>query len=831
MPAFPRPVGPLLLCALLFFTSLGLAACDSPAERAESHYQRGMALLAEGDTDRALLEFRNVFRLNGEHIKARLEYARIERERGETRDALGQYLRIVDQDPTNVVALRAVAELALDAGDFATAEENTTAAAKLAPADPAIRALKATLDFRHPETRQAAIDMARGVLVDAPDTVLAHMVLIADRLNAGAPAEAIPLIEAGLRSAPADENLHMARLAALEQLGNTAETGAELRRMAELFPSNDGVTQALIQWYLREKDPDGAEAVLRATAAKTPDDPKAALAVAQFLLETRGADAAIAELDTRIATAADPTPFQRARAGLDFTQGRTDQAIATLRGLLVGAEPSDSTRDLQVSLAEMLAESADKSSDRTAEASRNGIAEASALLGTVIAGDGNNIAALKLRAKMAIDADNPAQAIQDMRTASTSAPRDPEIMTIMALAHERDGSRDLASERLAMAVEASNQAPGESLRYARFLMQDERAGPAEGVIVDALRRAPENPELLLMLGQIHLDRHDWARAAQVAAILRKQGSPTADAMAASLETASLQGQGRAAEVITSLEGMAGPDGADAQAMASLMQSYVAAGDLDAAQAYLDGVLSKDPANLAGRLMRAGLDQVRGDPAAAEALYRAVIADAPALPQAHQAYYAFLMRQGRPDEAAAALDAGISAAPEDATLLFTKAGLLESRGDVDGAITAYETLYARDSASQILANNLASLIATYRDDPASLERAFNIARRLRGSDVPYFQDTYGWILHRRGDDAQALDYLGPAAKALPDNALVQFHLAETEWALKQVVEARASYARALAAVEAGSPLPQAETVRARLAEIDAHPATPPLPPKG
>ena len=124
---------------------------------------------------------------------------------------------------------------------------------------------------------------------------------------------------------------------------------------------------------------------------------------------------------------------------------------------------------------------------------------------------------------------------------------------------------------------------------------------------------------------------------------------------------------------------------------------------------------------------------------------------------------------------------------------------------------------------MLANNLASLLASYRDDPASLERAFAIARRLRGSDVPHFQDTYGWILHRRGDNDQALGYLAPAAAALPGNALVQFHLAETELALGRRAEARASFARAVAAAEAGSPLPQLAAVRQRLAEIDAAPA--------
>ena len=77
---------------------------------------------------------------------------------------------------------------------------------------------------------------------------------------------------------------------------------------------------------------------------------------------------------------------------------------------------------------------------------------------------------------------------------------------------------------------------------------------------------------------------------------------------------------------------------------------------------------------------------------------------------------------------------------------------------------------------IVANNLASLITTYRDDAESLERAWSIARRLRGSDVPAFQDTYGWIALRRGDIEDALAPLEPAAASLSNDPLVQFHLA-------------------------------------------------------
>ena len=567
--------------------------------------------------------------------------------------------------------------------------------------------------------------MARAVVDAAPGTVPAQMVLIADRLAAGAPAEALAAIDAALPHAPADEGLHLARLAMLETLGDMAGAGAELARMAELFPANAGVRDALIQWHLRSGDPAGAEAVLRAAAARDPADPQAALTVVQFLLELEGPAAARAELDRLIAAAADPRPFQRARAGLDFAQGRPDAAIAALRALLAGAAASDATRDLQVSLAEMLAE--------TGQA-----ADGAALIETVLAGDRGHVAALKLRAKLAIDADRPDAAIQDLRTALTQAPRDPEILTVMALAHEREGSRELAGERLALAVEAAERAAPESLRYARFLMQDGRTGPAEGVVA---RRAAPRPQPSRAPRHARPDPPRPPRLGPrrpgggAAARPGRPGDASARRRARDGEPA---GPGPHRRDRRPARGPRrrrrqprGHGGAGARAgRGGRPGGRRAPGSTD--------VLAGDPANLPARLLRAGLHAVRGQVPEAEALYRAVLADAPGLVPAHQTWYAFLAGQGRAAEAAAALAAGLAAAPGDGELIFLEAGRREAAGDPEGALALYETLYARDPGSAVLANNLASLLTGLRRDAAQprarLSRRPPAARR-RPAAVP------------------------------------------------------------------------------------------------
>ena len=77
---------------------------------------------------------------------------------------------------------------------------------------------------------------------------------------------------------------------------------------------------------------------------------------------------------------------------------------------------------------------------------------------------------------------------------------------------------------------------------------------------------------------------------------------------------------------------------------------------------------------------------------------------------------------------------------------------------------------------VVASNVASLITSLNEDPVTIDRACAIARRLRVSTVPPYQDTYGWIAFLRGDFEEAILALEPAAAGLPNDPMVQYHLA-------------------------------------------------------
>jgi Flp pilus assembly protein TadD len=180
----------------------------------------------------------------------------------------------------------------------------------------------------------------------------------------------------------------------------------------------------------------------------------------------------------------------------------------------------------------------------------------------------------------------------------------------------------------------------------------------------------------------------------------------------------------------------------------------------------------------------------------------------------------LQAQGRTAEARAALGEALTQLPDAPELLWADASFLEQEGDFEGAIAVYERLYEMMSSSPVVANNLASLISTYRDDAESLERAYLIARRLQGSEMPPFQDTYGWIAYRRGQYEEALAHLEPAAAALADNPLVQYHLGMTYLALDRAEEALTLLNRAVALAGPGDPRPQFDRAREEIARLEA-----------
>ncbi len=815
-------IRPLLLASLIA-ASLMLSGCKTSEEKAEAYYQSGLTYLEAGDAERALVEFRNVFKYNGFHKEARQTYAEILVSQGKTADAYGQYLRLIEQYPDTPDVRRTLAELAVELGNWDEVERHGRAAMALTPDDPALQPIRLALDYRTAVTRgdEAARDLVAAEALTLqkthPGSLILHRIRIDRLISTGATALALTEVEAAIVLAPDRLNLQMLRYSLMLKLGQTKEVGVQLKKMVVLFPDNAEVRTALISWYMSQKDFDGAEAFLRklATDAKGPPEPH--LALVQLLQTARGRPAALSELDRLIAQSAGTSNaalFGAMRGSLIFDGGDHVTAITALETIVQSAEASDQTRKIKAILARML----DKSS---AEDPARG-PRARALIEEVLAEDKTNVDALKLRAAWAISEDRAGDAIVDLRAALDQAPRDAQVLTLMASAHERDGNSYLAGERLAMAVEVSGSAAAESLRYAQFLMQQGRPQAMETVLSDARRVSPNDPQILQALAQYYIGQGLWVRAEDLlsalgALPLNDQGRLSVQR----LRAASLAGQNRIEESLAILQTGITP-GTRTAATLALVQTQLRAGKPAEARAQLDKALAQTPQDPVLRLLLGNLEAAAGKTAEAEAIWTALIAENPTSEPPVRLLYGLYKTTNRPDAAVSLLDAALRVQPGSVTLRWIKAGTLEMAGDIDGAIGIYEALYQEDSSNMIIANNLASLLVSRTPDAQTLARAERISRRLREQTLPAYLDTFGWIALLNGKLEDALPALQAAAKGLPKDPLTQFHLAVAYDKSKQGPEARAQYQLVLDMAAQTPPLPQISEARAALERLKAAP---------
>ena len=548
-----------------------LAACDSSEERAEKYYQSGLEYLQAGDVSRALIEFRNVFKLNGKHKEARRTYAKVERDRGNIREAFSQYLRLVEQFPDDLDGLRALSEIAAQNNDWQSATRYVTRALAISPGDQGLQAIKAVADYglaidaNSPGDQVKAVQEVRELRAVLPDDLLLRRVIISDLIRAQKNTEALQEIESALLIAPLDRGLYAQRLSLYAALGDDQAVESGLRDMVTRFPDAPEMKAALIRWYVSRKEFDKAEAHLRAQITDDTGNDDAILELVRFLATYRGTDAAVAELGKHI-TAQDPNPiFRSTRASFLFDLGQRDESIAEMRDILKTAQPSAETRRIKIGLAQMLNITGN-------------VVGARALVEEVLAEDSGDAEALKLKAGWLILGDQAGEAITILRNALDQNPRDPTIMTLMAQAYERDGNRDLLREMLSLAVEASNRAPEESLRYAQLLASEGKFIPAEGVLIDALRIAPGNPSLLVPLGQIYLHVKDWPRATTVADALEKIGSNATRADVINMRAAILAGQKQTDEAIGYPERLTDDGSGDLSTKIAIIRAHLANGD-------------------------------------------------------------------------------------------------------------------------------------------------------------------------------------------------------------------------------------------------------------
>ena len=780
--------------AVIFGLALALSGCfESSQERAERHYQSGLTLLDGGDLPRAIVEFRNTLQLDDANLGAYRHLAKANRSMGRLGEAYRDFLKLVERAPNDIDGRIALSELAFWLGDWDEFARHGGMAVKLAPNRSEIKAIDLGMNYRtaliekKSAERAGLVFAAEALATELPNTSILRQILLDARIADRRFDDALLLVAESIAEAPQSMRLYTLRLELLSRLGKHADLEAELRNMLDVFPDEKGPKETYLRFLMSHNRSQDAQSYLEdlVLSAEPEEYDAAMVTLLQFIQQTEGADAALARVDQLLAGTETGNGFLHAfRASLMFDMGQREEGVSALHEVLSSEtlKLDDAARlQSKTALARMLVASGNE------ELARIQISE-------VLQADARSSDALMMRANWSISDDETDAAIADLRTVLDDRAGDATAMVLLARAYEREGNRDLMLSFLAQAVEASNNAPKYAFRYARALVGDGKLFVAESILISSLRIEAGNFDVLSTLGDVYLRMDDMPRAQKVAETLEKLEDARGSSAANLLKTEILARRVGPAQAVEFLEGIVRRDGALVPKTA-LIQAQLKAGQTQAALSFAKAAVEDAPDNLELRAALAMTLAAARDFEAAVTEVETILEHTPEAAGLYLQLARIREAQGDPEAGRATIQRGLDAVPGAPDLLWAQASYLQAAGEIEGAIGIYEALYARNSSNPIIANNLASLLATHRDDVASLQRAEVIARRLKNDAVPAFQDTYGWILYRTGAVSNAIPYLEAAAVGSPNDALVHFHLGQAyasngdrERALEQMVSA-------------------------------------------
>ena len=742
------------------FLLICIVSCSSPEEKAEKYYEKGMALL-EKDPDKAKLEFQNALQIKKNMTKAMYGIALVAEQKGDWKATFGLMNKVLQQDPKHVEALVKTGQILLAGGKLDVALERSNKALAVDKNNVLALNLHAAIQLKLNDSKRA-IEYANLALAKDPGNQDAYVVLASERLLAKDEAKAIEYLDKALAKNEKNLSIHLIKIKALENLSRTKEVEQNFQRVIKLFPDSAYARKSYAQFLLKFERKDEAEQQLRAIAKSAPKDIQAKLDVVKFLIAIKGAEAGRKELEGFVKK--EPENYELAFALINLYQAQKNPAEEDKLLNQISQKAGDTTDGFKARglIAYKLILNGKKD-------------EANKLLNAILEADKTNQQALTLRASLAIAAKNYDAAIADLRVVLSDSPDSSKASLMLATAHEASGSPELAEEYYLKAFESSKLTPEYGMPYVDFLMRRKQPERAEKALQDMMDANPNDAFLMRALAQFKVSRGDFVGAQELADKAKKIGTSSivTDQILGAISLSKNDVEGTISAFKRAYE--ANPN--DSESLVVIVKSYVQAGKPKEALVFIDDVLKANPSNVVAKIIQGQLYTLTGNHQQASQTFNEIIQAQPNNPVGYQQLALLQQSQNQIDEAEITVNKGLIASPKDFALKLSQASIFETTKRFDEAIKVYEEMMIVRPDSNILANNLASLLTDHRTDKASLNRAYELAKVSKDSQIPQFLDTYGWASYKTGNFDEAEKALKTAIAKSPEVAIFHYHLAK------------------------------------------------------
>ncbi len=737
-----------------------LVACGGAAARKAGYMSKGQEYLAAHNFEKARLEFRNALQLDPNDAEASFLAGEASEHLGNLREAVQMFETAIQVNPRHIGARAQLAKIYVYGGAPDKAMETLKPGFAIAPNDADLLTARGSARLKLGDEAGARTDAENAVRI-APGNEDAVALLAMIYNEAGESQQAIALVSKALQAPGASANLRLVLVQLYLGAGQHPKAVQELQRVIAAEPGRLSLRYRLAQVLLLYKNVDAAEAALRAAVAKVPDSADAKLVLANFVAQYRSYDVAAAELGRLSATSPGDYQLRLSLAQFYTDHGKSAQADAVYRQIIKNDGTGPNGLTARTRLANALLGS-------------HQLSAAAPLLAEVLKQNPRDNDALLERANLALAQGKADAAINDLRAVQRDQPNSIPLQRTLARAYLQNDDPTLAEETLRAAVQSSPDNAEPLVDLAQLLMRTGRADQALPLLEKFTTRRPGDLTALNALFDVQMARKDFAAARRTAQLIQsvKPAEAAGDFLLGQAELA----DGKPDAARTAFERALAISPAAIEPITALVRLDLTQQHADQAIARLDKIIAQFPNDAPVRNLKgeALANLKRTDPAIAS--FRDAIAVSPGWAVPYRNMAAAESAAGRNDDAIKVLQDGIKASNGAPQLTEDLAALYERIGRPDAAIAVYENLLKADPDSAAAANNLAMLLITYRSDKPSLDRARSLTERLASSRNPAFIDTWGWVLYKRGEYADAVTALQKAVDKAPHAPVLSYHLA-------------------------------------------------------
>jgi tetratricopeptide (TPR) repeat protein len=749
--------GKTLVMLFFGFSLLLSAGCDGTKDREEKYLNKAKAYFDEGNYEKMRVDLKNVLQINPKNIEARYLTALLAERNQEWRKMFGNLAAVIEEKPDHYEAQLKLGMLYLFSKDIVKASQKVELVLAVEPDNPDALALKATIHLSKKEIAEAKALLNKALQVEPGhyDASLLSIKMLGAEKNM---TEASRVLEASLAAHPDKLKLSLVKINLLMAEDRKDEIEPVYLSLLQRFPENETLYYNFAKFYVLEKKIDEAEQVLKNLVVQLPDKDQPKFVWIDFLKRERGVEQAKKALETLIVE--NPDNFGFRFAELSIYQGQPEKIQLLLEKIIDDDKLGPAGIEARNKLAQLVNSQGHQDQARK-------------LVDEVIELDSKNVQSLLFRAGLSIKEGDADSALADARTVLRDNPQSEKALMIQAAAQLKLKTAELAEETLEKIVALYPKNLIAIKDLARLKVRNKDDIKAIELLESARVMFKDDLDIPVMLIDLYGKSQKWDKAEEIAKALL-ENSETKELPHYKLAQLYL-GQKKYKQAIVEFRSVLATKPAALDALAGLVNSYLALKQEKEAEIILDKTIAENKDNPALLTMRAELHRSLKQFDDAERLFKRVVELKPKVELGYKNLTTVYLIQKQLDKAIAVYQQGLQEIPESGVFLMQLAILNTVVGETEKAIEAYEILLLKFPKNLLAVNNLSALLVE-SSDQEDIEKAYVLSDQLKDSTYPAFQDTYGWVSFKNGkiDDAlTVLESVMRSEKVVPE---MHYHMA-------------------------------------------------------